>query len=451
MHQEKLKEVKARLNFEGCSRRNSKVQEVSQHSESRTPNSHRGTGREEKEEETEEYSIGWEIKERVCPHTQNVVTRVTARKERNPFPENITMKEHIHRGHKCSPRVKIAEGDTGSQNKKSIPSELPSTKEVHQGSGRNPPHQVERRVSTKDFVRRFKAESRHVRGAPECMRISRFIHGITNPELIKLLHKNIPKLVDEKMRQEPGRKQNFDRRGDFRNQQRSEQRCDKFILLTKSPREILSLDKGKFKTPPPMTTPVEKRNSNKFCEFHGEVGYNTDECMHLKRQIEELIKAGKLSHVIKELKQGKGKDQPKAAKKGETSRKDKAIAILMYSSLALVERSYSQWANITTSEDRSEENSSNSINSSQNVKIPSFRRNTYSTEQQDNPTRMHDGLRTGSITFKRHSSYGRKNQSGNSSGITRADNCNRLHPNRGRMEVTVRITQTQPRHIRVET
>ncbi|GKA88256.1 hypothetical protein Tco_0810020 [Tanacetum coccineum] len=38
MHQEKLKEVKARLNFEGCSRRNSKVQEVSQHFESRTPN-----------------------------------------------------------------------------------------------------------------------------------------------------------------------------------------------------------------------------------------------------------------------------------------------------------------------------------------------------------------------------------------------------------------------------
>nr|GEZ33932.1 hypothetical protein [Tanacetum cinerariifolium] len=31
-------EVKAHLNFEGCSRRNSNIQEVSQHSESRTPN-----------------------------------------------------------------------------------------------------------------------------------------------------------------------------------------------------------------------------------------------------------------------------------------------------------------------------------------------------------------------------------------------------------------------------
>ncbi|GJS55049.1 reverse transcriptase domain-containing protein [Tanacetum coccineum] len=72
-----------------------------------------------------------------------------------------------------------------------------------------------------------------------------------------------------------------------------------------------------------------KRNSNKFFEFHGEVGHNTDECMHLKRQIEELLKNGKLSHVIKELKQSSRKDQPKANKKGETSNKDKALAILM--------------------------------------------------------------------------------------------------------------------------
>ncbi|GJW65349.1 reverse transcriptase domain-containing protein [Tanacetum coccineum] len=78
-----------------------------------------------------------------------------------------------------------------------------------------------------------------------------------------------------------------------------------------------------------MTTPAEKRNNNKFCEFHGEVGNNIDECMHLRRQIKELIKSGKFSHVIKELKQGSGKDQPKAAKKGETSRKDKPLAILM--------------------------------------------------------------------------------------------------------------------------
>ncbi|GKB97667.1 hypothetical protein Tco_0983804 [Tanacetum coccineum] len=78
-----------------------------------------------------------------------------------------------------------------------------------------------------------------------------------------------------------------------------------------------------------MTTPIEKRNASKFCELHGKVGHTTDECMHLKRQIEEILIAGKLSHLIKELKQNNGKDQAKVAKKGETSGKDKPLAILM--------------------------------------------------------------------------------------------------------------------------
>nr|GFB07138.1 retrotransposon Gag domain-containing protein [Tanacetum cinerariifolium] len=90
-----------------------------------------------------------------------------------------------------------------------------------------------------------------------------------------------------------------------------------------------SLCEGKFKPPPPMTTRVEKRNASKLCEFHGEVGHTTDECMHLKRQIEEMIKARKLSHLIKELKQSNAKDQAKAAKKGETSGKEKPLDILM--------------------------------------------------------------------------------------------------------------------------
>ncbi|GJR93006.1 hypothetical protein Tco_0265180 [Tanacetum coccineum] len=82
--------------------------------------------------------------------------------------------------------------------------------------------------------------------------------------------------------------------------------------LQKLPNKFFALEKGKFKAPPPMTTPVEKRNHVKFCEFHGEVGHNTDECMHLKKQIEEMLKAGKLPHIIKELKQNSGKEQPKS-------------------------------------------------------------------------------------------------------------------------------------------
>ncbi|GJT93113.1 reverse transcriptase domain-containing protein [Tanacetum coccineum] len=73
-----------------------------------------------------------------------------------------------------------------------------------------------------------------------------------------------------------------------------------------------------------MVTPVEKRNSNKFCDFHNDKGHSTDECMQLKKQIEELVRAGKLSHLIKEIKQSQ--DQTKVGKK-ETLAKDKSLVV----------------------------------------------------------------------------------------------------------------------------
>ncbi|GJW07539.1 reverse transcriptase domain-containing protein [Tanacetum coccineum] len=172
-------------------------------------------------------------------------------------------------------------------------------------------HNIKQRdgESTEDFIQRYKSESGNVKGAPECMRISGFVHGITNPELIKRFHEKIPKTVDEMMQvatsflqgqeaasnqerkkippawrhPEGGHRQNFKKGGGFRSQHKQEKRPDRFTLLTKTPKEILALEKGKFKTPPPMTTPVEKQNANKFCEFHGEVGHNTDECNHLRK------------------------------------------------------------------------------------------------------------------------------------------------------------------------
>ncbi|GKC86033.1 reverse transcriptase domain-containing protein [Tanacetum coccineum] len=82
----------------------------------------------------------------------------------------------------------------------------------------------------------------------------------------------------------------------------------------------------KFKPPSLMVTPMEKRSSNKFCDFHNDKGHSTDECMQLKKQIEELVRAGKLSHLIKEIKQGQ--DLTKVGKK-ETPTKDKSLAIYM--------------------------------------------------------------------------------------------------------------------------
>nr|GEV50199.1 retrotransposon Gag domain-containing protein [Tanacetum cinerariifolium] len=48
----------------------------------------------------------------------------------------------------------------------------------------------------------------------------------------------------------------------------------------------------------------ESRSKNKYCDFHGDKGHNTDDCLHLKRQTKEDVRSGHLAHLIKEIKEG---------------------------------------------------------------------------------------------------------------------------------------------------
>ncbi|GKE98442.1 hypothetical protein Tco_0021793, partial [Tanacetum coccineum] len=63
-------------------------------------------------------------------------------------------------------------------------------------------HHIKQRdgESTEDFMERYKAEVLDVEGAPECMKISRFMHEITHPELIKRLYEKILRSMDKMYR-----------------------------------------------------------------------------------------------------------------------------------------------------------------------------------------------------------------------------------------------------------
>nr|GFA08445.1 hypothetical protein [Tanacetum cinerariifolium] len=76
-------------------------------------------------------------------------------------------------------------------------------------------------------------------------------------------------------------------------------------------KEIFAAESRKFKPPPPMVTPIGKRSRNKFCKFVGDSDPN--ECVQLRKQIEELVRAGKLLHFIKEISQDK--EQQKTGKR----------------------------------------------------------------------------------------------------------------------------------------
>ncbi|GJR60642.1 reverse transcriptase domain-containing protein [Tanacetum coccineum] len=50
-----------------------------------------------------------------------------------------------------------------------------------------------------EFMERFKVETGRMKGAPECMRIFGFMHGVNNPELTKRLNEHVPKTMGEMM------------------------------------------------------------------------------------------------------------------------------------------------------------------------------------------------------------------------------------------------------------
>nr|GEV02822.1 reverse transcriptase domain-containing protein [Tanacetum cinerariifolium] len=162
----------------------------------------------------------------------------------------------------------------------------------------------------------FKIKTERMKGAPECMRISGFMHRINNLELTNCLNEHVPKTMEEMMiattafirgeaaaasenkghgswKPHDQSKKHADKRPDFRGHSKDGRGASRFTPLTRTPKEILAAEANKFEPPPPMVTPVEKRNSNKFCDFHNDKGHSTDECLQLKKQIEEKEVAAK--------------------------------------------------------------------------------------------------------------------------------------------------------------
>nr|GEY49429.1 reverse transcriptase domain-containing protein [Tanacetum cinerariifolium] len=105
-----------------------------------------------------------------------------------------------------------------------------------------------------DFMERFKVETGRIKGAPE--------YAAASKKKVRASWKA----------QDQSKRQNSDKRSDFRAHSREGMGSNRFTPLTRTPKEILAAEAGKFQPPPPMVTPVEKRSSNKFCDFHNDKG-----------------------------------------------------------------------------------------------------------------------------------------------------------------------------------
>nr|GEZ39506.1 reverse transcriptase domain-containing protein [Tanacetum cinerariifolium] len=229
--------------------------------------------------------------------------------------------------------------------------------------------------SIEDFVQRFKAESMHVKGDPECMRNTGFMHEITKLELIKHLHDNIPKSVDEMM----------------------------WVTATFLGGEVAAFNQARKKTLPAW----------KPREMHALISIMS----YFPMEYTELVV---VSFFYRSYHWGW-----------------ESFHLYTDEFFGSKITIFIQWDHRKA---KSEEDSSSPINSSRNAKILSPERDTHSLEQQDNTTRIHDGLWTRSITFRYHLGSGRKNQSDHYSKISRTNNCNRLYYNRGRTEAEHKLS-----------
>ena len=210
--------------------------------------------------------------------------------------------------------------------------------------------------STSAFMERFKDECTQFKACPEILKITAFMNGVNNPKLIKKLHEGVPLTFDELMKrtrsfvqgetaaadskkgystyksQDQSRKQSNDQGSSHQKNYRSERNKrgnDRYTPLTKTPGEIFATEGANFPKPAAMRTPEDKRTGNGFCDYHGQKGHTTNECVQLRQFIDKMVKEGRLDHLVKNIKERKDKSRSEAKKDAS---KDKPNTIFMIQS-----------------------------------------------------------------------------------------------------------------------
>ncbi|GFS29200.1 hypothetical protein Acr_00g0005780 [Actinidia rufa] len=163
--------------------------------------------------------------------------------------------------------------------------------------------------SLKDFVKRFNQAILEVEDPSDKSKADKYIAA---EELAEAKRRRRKK--DDHKRKEPDT-----RRNDYREETRYKRpdrdpkhsnnrrprtppRRPEFILppLNAPVAQVLSEIKHEefVKWPGKIKTDPQKRNRNKYCEFHRDHGHNTEDCFQLKEQIADLIKRGYLRKYI---------------------------------------------------------------------------------------------------------------------------------------------------------
>ena len=189
--------------------------------------------------------------------------------------------------------------------------------------------------STRNFVSRYTDKTLQILGLHEEQRISGFVHGLRNRNLVEFLSTDLPETYKGLMEKTytwieakevstngaPMENNKGAKPSSWegpKNKHKSHNRFTPYnkgpnhgLLenLTKSPREILATEKAAkaFEPPPRMVGKSKSRDTTKYCHFHEDFGHETNSWRELKKHIEEAVKSGQLTHLVKGIRKGKEK------------------------------------------------------------------------------------------------------------------------------------------------
>uniref|UniRef100_A0A2N9INB9 Uncharacterized protein n=1 Tax=Fagus sylvatica TaxID=28930 RepID=A0A2N9INB9_FAGSY len=105
---------------------------------------------------------------------------------------------------------------------------------------------------------------------------------------------------NETLESKPKMQRNQGKKREDRNRRGSNERFNHFTPLNAPVDRIFMQikDDPALRWPGKLLTNPDRRAKDKYCRFHRDHGHNTDDCYDLKRQIEELIKQGKLQRFV---------------------------------------------------------------------------------------------------------------------------------------------------------
>ncbi|GKD74696.1 hypothetical protein Tco_1332978, partial [Tanacetum coccineum] len=138
-------------------------------------------------------------------------------------------------------------------------------------------------------------------GLHEDQRISGFVHGLRTRKLVEHLSTDLPSTYKGLMEKTYTW---IEAREVATNETSNDQR-DNF----ECPREILAIKKvaRSFEQPPRMLGIRLSRDMSKYFYFHEDHGHDSNDFQQLRSQIEEVVKSGQLSHLVKGIKKERAK------------------------------------------------------------------------------------------------------------------------------------------------